>query len=74
MSLAVLQVGGGLLESVSQIAVVAGTLVLAGMVVALVVYAYKSLSGEGIEWPEDKKEEGEGGVSKGSEDDEWDYY
>lgn len=67
-----IQIGSGLLESVSQVAVLAGAVVLGGMVVALVVFAYKSLAGDGIEWPDD--EEDPEGVSVGSEDDEWKYY
>jgi len=74
MGQAVLQAGSGLLESVAQLAVLAGTLLLAAMVVALVGYAYKNLKGDGIEWPEDREEETEAGVSRGSDDDEWDYY
>lgn len=74
MEQAVLQAGSGLLESVAQLAVLAGTLLLAAMVVALVGYAYKSLQGNGIEWPEDREEEADAGVSRGSDDDEWDYY
>lgn len=74
MESTLLQVGGGLLESVSQVAVLAGTVVLGGMVVALVVFAYKSLAGDGIEWPEDEAEEDDESVSVGSDDDEWKYY
>lgn len=65
--------GGGLLESVAQIAVAAGTLVLVLMVVAMGGYAYKQLRGGGVEWP-DEQEEDEDSVSRGDADDEWDYY
>ena len=69
--------GGGLLESAAQAAVIASTLVLVLMLVALGGFAYKSLSGDGITWPEDVDddagEEGQG-LRKGDQDDEWDYY
>ena len=72
----VLQVGGGLTESVAQAAVLAGTLVLVLMLVALVAFAYKSLQGDGIRWPSDVKESDtdEEGARRGEPDDEWDYY
>lgn len=66
-------VGGGLLGTVSQVAVLAGTLVLVLMVVALGSFAYKSLSGDGIEWP-DEQEVDDDTVNQGDEDDEWEYY
>jgi hypothetical protein len=71
-----LQAGGGLLESAGQAAAVAASLLIVLMVVALVGYAYKSLRGDGIEWPEDREpEEAEdGSVHQGGDDDEWDYY
>ena len=67
-----LQVGSGLLESFSQVVGLAGALVLVLMLVALGTYAYKSLSGDGIEWPDEKEESDE--VTRGSDDDEWDFY
>lgn len=66
-------VGGGLLETVSQVAVLAGTLVLVLMVVALGSFAYKSLRGDGIEWPDEQEVEDDT-VDPGDEDDEWKYY
>lgn len=69
-----LQVGGGLLEPIAQVAVIAALGLLLMMVIALGGYAYKSLRGDGIEWPEDEQEEGTEGVSRGTDDDEWDYY
>ena len=63
------QIGGGLLESLGQAAVIAASLLLVLMFVALGTYAYKHLRGDGIEWPEDEPDEG---VSK-SNDDEWKY-
>lgn len=71
----VLQFGSGLTESVAQAAVLAGTLVLVLMLVALGTFAYKSVRGDGIRWPEDVEErEGEEGARRGDPDDEWDYY
>ena len=66
--------GSGLLGSVAQVAVLAGTLVLGLMVVALVAFAYKSLRGDGIEWPDETGEGDDGEVARGGSDDEWDYY
>ena len=68
----VLQAFGGSLESVAQVAVIAGTLVLALMIVAMASYAYKQLHGGGVEWP-DEETDGDS-VSRGDTDDEWDYY
>lgn len=65
--------GGGLLGSVAQIAAVAGTLILALIVVGLVTVAYKHFQGDGIEWPDEDDEAG-GEVAQGGSDDEWDYY
>jgi hypothetical protein len=67
----------GLLGSLAQAAVLMATLLLVMMLVALGVYAYKHLRGDGIEWPEDKESTPDSvtdGVSKGDSDDEWDYY
>jgi len=47
--------GGGLTGSVAQVAAVAGTLVLALIIVGLVSVAYKHLRGDGIEWPERRR-------------------
>jgi len=59
-------------ETVTDVIAVVGTLMLVLILVAFVGFAYKSLRGDGIEWPEDVEEEG--GVQSGDEDDEWDYY
>ena len=63
--------GGGLLESVAQVAVIAGTLVLVLMLVALGGFAYKQLRG-GVEWPEEDPGNDDTGGSGDAE--EWDYY
>jgi len=65
-----LAVGSGLLEVAAQAAVIAGALLLVGMVVALGAFAYKSLAGDGITWPDETEEEE--GVTR-SDDDEWKY-
>jgi len=68
-----LQTGGGLPEVVGGALGLAASLVLVMMVVALGAFAYKSLRGDGIEWPEDREEDDEE-VRAGSDDDEWEYY
>ena len=70
-------VGSGLFESASQLVVAAGSIVLILMFAALVGFAYKSLQGDGIRWPEDIEDdpEDESAVRQsGDDDDEWDYY
>jgi hypothetical protein len=73
MSVAILQISGGLLESVGQLAVLAGTLVLVLALVALGSFAYKSLRGDGIEWP-DQQDTDDDSVERSEDDDEWKYY
>lgn len=73
MQAAILQTSGGLLESVGQLAVIAGTLLLLLALVAFVAFAYKSLRGDGIEWPEDREPEDDE-LQQGNEDDEWKFY
>jgi hypothetical protein len=71
----VLQAGtSGLIESFAQVAMIGATLVLLLMLVALGGFAYKSLRGDGIEWPDDVDAEERDGAVKGGDDDEWDYY
>jgi hypothetical protein len=77
MSLVVLQLpfGSGLAEAAGQAAVLAGTLVLMLMLVALVGFAYKSLRGDEIRWPDETEPDLEDeGAQPGGPDDEWDYY
>ncbi|MFP4626469.1 MAG: hypothetical protein ACLFNI_07750 [Natronomonas sp.] len=62
----------GLPEFLPQLLVIAGTLVLIMMLVAIVGTIYRHFTG-GIEWPEDKKED-EDGVTRGGQDDEWEFY
>lgn len=66
--------GPGLTEAAGQAAVLAGTLVLMLMLVALVGFAYKSLRGDGIRWPSETDRDAEEGAQPGDPDDEWDYY
>lgn len=65
--------GDGLVGSLAQLAGIAASLLLVMMVIALGTYAYKQLRGEGVRWP-DEDESNEDGVSRGTADDEWDYY
>jgi hypothetical protein len=64
--------GGGLLESAAQAAVIASTLVLVLMLVALGGFAYKQLRGDGVEWPEE--DPGNDDTGRSGDGDEWDYY
>ncbi|MFY4813536.1 hypothetical protein [Haloarcula argentinensis] len=71
------QLGSGLLESVGQVAAVAGTVVLLLILVGLGAFAYKSLVGDGIRWPDERGEadsEEDDGVVQGSREDDWKYY
>lgn len=71
------QFGSGLVESVGQIAVLAGTLVLFLLFIAFGGAAYKSIRGDGIRWPDDVEESNtadDGEVKRGDGDDEWKYY
>ncbi|WP_311172922.1 hypothetical protein [Halobellus ordinarius] len=64
--------GGGLLESVAQLAGILGTVVLGLFVLAMATYAYKQLRGGGVRWPDEETEDDD--VVRGDSDDEWDYY
>lgn len=63
--------GDGIVQTVAQLAIVGGTLVLVLLLIAGGAFAYRQLRGEGVEWPEETDDET---VSRGDEDDEWDYY
>jgi hypothetical protein len=69
-SIAVLQLG--IPDIIPDLVGIAGTVVLVLMLVALGGFAYKSLTG-GVEWPEDREEDPDA-LSRGDDDDEWDYY
>ncbi len=74
MEVALLQLGGGLLESVGQAAAIAAMGLLLLMLLALAGYAFRYLRGGGIEWPTDEQEGDADGVVRGNDDDEWDFY
>jgi hypothetical protein len=63
-----------LFETVSQLVVAAGTVILLLMLVALGAFAYKSLRGDGIRWPDEREDVDEDEVQQGANDDEWKYY
>jgi hypothetical protein len=72
-----LALGSGPLDSLAQVAVLGGTLLLLLMIVALGTYAYKHFQGDGITWPEDMEDdprETDDGLKQGNDDDEWKYY
>lgn len=72
MALAPYQLQAGLPEFVPDLIGLAGTLVLLLVLVALGGVVYRALTG-GIEWPEEREEDDDA-VSRGGQDDEWDYY
>lgn len=63
---------GGLLGALSQVAVLAGALLLAGVVLAFAAFAYKQLRG-GVEWPDETADD-DGDAERGDASDEWKYY
>jgi len=69
-----LQLQSGLLEYAGQAAVLAGSIVLVLMLVGLGGFAYKSLRGDGITWPDEDETGEDSEVRKGSDDDDWKYY
>lgn len=68
--------GSDFVEIAAQLANIIGALVLLLLLVAFGAFVYKSVQGDGIQWPSDVKEDAEddSGVSRGSEDDDWKYY
>jgi len=69
--LALQSLGGGLLGALSQAAVLAGALLLAGVVLAFAAFAYKQLRG-GVEWPDEGEDDED--VERGDASEEWKYY
>lgn len=62
-------------EMLTQLVTIAGAVVLALMLAALVGFAYKSFTGDGIEWPDDDSDpDGVQRRADGDDDDEWKYY
>jgi len=72
------QFSGTLVEMGFTLALLAGGLLLLGAVVSLLVFAYRSVLGEGSRDPREvapeKTNDDEDGLSKGGPNDEWDYY
>ncbi|MFC7046132.1 hypothetical protein ACFQH6_12555 [Halobacteriaceae archaeon GCM10025711] len=74
-ALPVVVVESGLLESVANLVALAGMVVLVLIIVAMGGIAYRSMTGDGIQWPGDADEAAdEDEVSRGRQDDEWKYY
>ena len=62
-------------EGAGWLVVLAGSVILGLMLVALGSYAYKHLRGDGIRWPDESPEEDDDGdLREGGSGDEWDYY
>lgn len=74
MTAVVLQAGSGILETVGQLAAIAGALVLVLILLGLGSFAYKSLRGDGIEWPDEQESDEDDSVERSEDDDEWKYY
>jgi hypothetical protein len=63
----------GLPNAFTGVVALAGAVVLGLMLLALGAYAYKNLRGDGVEWPDEEGTDGDG-LTRGDDDDEWDYY
>lgn len=65
----------GLPDAFGGAVALAGAVILGLMLVALGAYAYRSVRGDGIEWPDDDPDTAEDDtLSHGDDDDEWEYY
>jgi len=65
----------GIMDAVGGVLSIAGSVILLLMLIGLGGFAYKSLRGDGISWPdEDAEEPSEDEVTRGDDDDEWEYY
>ncbi|GGN94587.1 MULTISPECIES: hypothetical protein [Haloarcula] len=65
----------GFVEIAAQLVGAVGALVLLLLLVAFGGFAYKSLAGDGIRWPDETEEaEEEDGVTRGSDEDDWKFY
>jgi hypothetical protein len=62
----------GLQNALGGAVALAGTVVLGLVLVALGAYVYRSVRGDGIEWPDDETDGDT--LDRGDDDDEWDYY
>ncbi|ESS12709.1 MAG: hypothetical protein A07HR60_00408 [uncultured archaeon A07HR60] len=67
-------ISGGLAGSVVQVAITLATLLFILMLVALAAFAYQSLTGDGIEWPDDREDADTHARGGDEDDDEWEYY
>lgn len=77
MGIVLLVLPSGLFEMAFTLALVAGALLLVGMMVSLGVFAYRSTKGDGVRDPEEvvpEKISDDEGVTEGDADDEWKYY
>ncbi len=76
MALVLAQFPSGLFEAAFTLALLVGGLLLVGALVSFAVFAYRSVKGEGMRDPEEvvpeKMEDDD--LTKGGDDDEWDYY
>ncbi|MBX0324456.1 hypothetical protein EGH21_15610 [Halomicroarcula sp. F13] len=63
-------------EVAAQLIGAVGALVLLMLLVAFGAFAYKSLAGDGVRWPDEMEEDqdSEDGVKRGSDEDDWKYY
>jgi len=77
MDLAIAMLSSDLLGGALTIALVAGGLLLAGALVSLAVFAYRSVKGDGMREPRRPGPEtpaDDDDVTEGGPNDEWDYY
>lgn len=73
----ILQFPSGLFEMAFTLALVAGAVLILGGLVSFGVYLYRSVRGEGMKDPREvvpEKVNDEEELSKGNQDDEWEYY
>lgn len=65
----------GIMDAVGGLVSIAGSVILLLMLIGLGGFAYKSLRGDGIRWPDENAEEqSDDEVQRGDDDDEWKYY
>lgn len=78
MNALVLQFSSSLIEMGFTLALVAGGLLLVGVLVSLLVFAYRSVLGDGPKDPREvapeKTKDDDNGLREGDQNDEWDYY
>lgn len=71
-----ISVGNGLVESLGEVMVIAGTIVLLLMLIAFGAFVYQSVTGDGMTDPREATTDrsSEDGVRRGQSDEEWEYY